>query len=202
MIPDSHPVSARLPSVLVACVLLLGSSLASAHVGHDHGELGFLAGFFHPFSGLDHLAAMLAVGIWSAMTTRRFWVAPLSFASLLLVGAVLGVAGVAFPAVEPMIAVSLLVIGLLLAAQARLPALAGGSIVGLFAIFHGAAHGVELAEAGNIVAALAGMVLGTALIHLGGLGLGRALMRFSVTWARVVGGAVSALGLGLLAGLV
>ncbi|MDR1529339.1 MAG: HupE/UreJ family protein [Burkholderiales bacterium] len=176
---------------------------ALAHIGHDDVEhLGFLAGFLHPFTGLDHLAAMLAVGIWSAMTTKRIWVAPVSFASLLLVGACLGIVGVTLPLVEPMIATSLLVIGLLLAVQVKLPAIAGAALVGAFAIFHGLAHGTELASASNIVAALIGMVLGTALIHLTGLGLGRVLMKFHVTWARVIGGAVSVLGLGFLTGLV
>lgn len=187
---------------LLPLVLLFGATAASAHVGHDHGDVGFAAGFLHPFSGLDHLAAMLAVGVWSAMTTRRIWVAPLSFAALLLVGAILGVVGVSLPAVEPTIAASLLVFGLLLATQAKFPAAAGALVVGLFAVFHGAAHGVELGSSAHVAAALAGMVLGTATIHVGGLVLGRALLRHSVIGARALGGAVSCLGVGLLAGLV
>ncbi|GHU29380.1 urease accessory protein [Betaproteobacteria bacterium] len=164
--------------------------------------MGFMAGLLHPLTGADHLAAMLAVGVWSAMTTRRIWVAPVSFAALLLVGALLGIAGVSFPAVEPMIAASLLVIGLLLATQAKLPLAACAALVGVFAIFHGAAHGTELASAEPVAAALAGMVLGTALIHIAGLLLGRVLMQRHIVLARLAGGAISVFGVGLLTGVV
>lgn len=187
---------------LLPFTFLLVCASASAHSGHGQYEIGLLAGFLHPFTGLDHLAALLAVGIWSAMTTRRIWVAPLSFASLLLLGAVLSLSGLALPAVEPMIATSLLVIGLLLAAQVRISAAAGGIIVGLFAIFHGAAHGAELLGAGNVAATLSGMVLATLLIHLAGLVLGRGLMRLNLILARAIGSAVALLGLGLLSGAI
>ncbi|MDR1889864.1 MAG: HupE/UreJ family protein [Zoogloeaceae bacterium] len=183
-------------------LLTLVSSVAFAHVGHGEEAMGFIAGLLHPLTGADHLAAMLAVGVWSAMTTRRIWVAPVSFAALLLVGALLGIAGVSFPAVEPMIAASLLVIGLLLATQAKLPLAVCASLVGAFAIFHGAAHGTELAGADPVAAALAGMVLGTALIHIAGLLLGRLLMRRHIFLARLAGGAISVFGIGLLTGVV
>lgn len=183
-------------------LLALASSTAFAHAGHGEEAMGFMAGLLHPLTGGDHLAAMLVVGIWSAMTTRRIWVAPVSFAALLLVGALLGIAGVSFPAVEPMIAASLLVIGLLLATQAKLPLALCAALVGAFALFHGAAHGTELASATPVAAALAGMVLGTALIHIVGLSVGRVLMQRHVALARIAGGAVSMLGVGLLTGVV
>ena len=185
---------------LVAIALAALSFSAAAHVGdaHDHG--GFLTGFLHPITGLDHLAAMLAVGVWSAMTTRRLWVAPVSFAALLVAGALLAQSGVAFPAIEPMIAASMLVVGLLLAVQVKLPEAAGAVLVGTFALFHGAAHGQELADG----AALAGMLVGTALLHAMGIGLGLGLKRGHQWLPRLVGGIVAVMGLnmgwGLLAG--
>jgi urease accessory protein len=185
-----------------AILLALVSSAVLAHAGHADAPSGFAAGFLHPFTGVDHLAAMLAVGIWSAMTARRIWVAPLSFAGLLLIGALAGIARIDFPAVEPMIAVSLLVIGLLLAAQAKLPLAACAALVGAFALFHGAAHGAELAASASVAAALAGMVLGTALIHVAGLALGCLALRRHILWGRVAGGLISIFGVGLLAGMV
>jgi urease accessory protein len=96
-----------------------------------------MAGLLHPLTGADHLAAMVAVGLWSALVARRAWPdllwAPLGFAALLLAGAVLGLAGVGMPAVEPMIAASLLVLGLLVATRVRLPGLAAAALVGVFA---------------------------------------------------------------------
>ena len=183
-----------------AALALLGhATLALAHVGIDgHGHQGFFTGLLHPLTGLDHLAAMVAVGVWSAGTTRRFWVAPLAFALMLFAGAVLAQAGVGFPAIEPMIAASLLVVGLLLAARARLPEAAGAALVGAFALFHGAAHGQELGG----LAALLGMVLGTALLHVAGIGLGRALMRHSPWWTRAAGAVVALMGLNMGWGLL
>ncbi|MCW5653315.1 HupE/UreJ family protein [Hydrogenophaga sp.] len=172
---------------------LLSTSVL-AHVGADGGgHHGFLTGFFHPITGLDHLAAMLAVGVWSAMTARRIWAAPLAFASLLLVGALLAQAGIAFPAIEPMIAASMLVVGLLLAAQVKLPEAAGAVLVGAFALFHGAAHGQELAGAG----ALLGMVAGTALLHVAGMGVGLVMRRHSAWLPRAAGAAVALFGLNM-----
>lgn len=174
-------------------LLLLGASLAaSAHVGGDGGgHHGFVAGFGHPFFGLDHLAAMLAVGIWSALAMRRAWAAPAAFAFTLLAGALLAQVGLPFPAVEPMIAASLLVVGLLLALRARLGAPAAAALVAVFALFHGAAHGNELFGA----PALAGMVLGTALLHCVGLLLGRWLQQRHVMLARAIGVAIAVFGL-------
>ncbi|MGR6807614.1 HupE/UreJ family protein [Sphaerotilus natans] len=177
-------------------------SLAMAHVGADAGDHhGFSAGFIHPLTGTDHLVAMVAVGAWSALTARHtdartLAAAPLSFAGLLLTGALLAAAGLDFPAIEPMIAASLLVLGLLVALrQAMAPAL-GAALVGGFALFHGAAHGGELAGG----AALAGMVVATALLHAAGLGLGWVLRTRSVWLPRAAGLASAAFGLSLLLG--
>ncbi|MDR0529647.1 MAG: HupE/UreJ family protein [Zoogloeaceae bacterium] len=178
------------------------SFAAIAHTGHAEEPLSFTAGFLHPLTGVDHLMAMLAVGMWSAMTTRRIWVAPLSFASLLLLGYVLGIIGLPIPAVESMIAASLFVIGLLLATQAQLSLDVSAALVGVFAVFHGAAHGTELANASSVWTALLGVLAGTVLIHVAGLLLGRALMCHRRVWAQIVGGVVTVSGIGLLTGFV
>ncbi len=180
----------------VATALLLGaaSTAALAHVGGDGGEHhGFLNGALHPITGLDHLAAMLAVGMWSAMTTRRVWLAPLSFAALLLLGALVAKLGLGLPAIEPMIAASMLVVGLLVATRTQLPEWAGAALVGAFALFHGAAHGQELA--GGM--ALAGMVLGTAVLHAVGIAVGLGLQRTSAWWPRAAGAVVALMGLNM-----
>lgn len=186
--------------LIAACAM---ATSASAHMGTDpgaHAETGFIDGLLHPFTGLDHLAAMLAVGFWSALTARRLWTVPLAFATMLLAGALPGLAGMELPAVEPMIAASLLVLGLLVVLRTRLPAVLAASLVGLFAIFHGVAHGTELAGAANIWAPLSGMLLTTLALHAVGLGLGWAF-RHTVWISRLAGTGVAALGMTLLAHL-
>ncbi|WP_114973677.1 HupE/UreJ family protein [Rhodoferax ferrireducens] len=187
---------------IAACAISTG---ASAHIGTDvgvHSEIGFLDGLLHPLTGLDHLAAMLAVGFWSALTARRLWTTPLAFAAILLLGASLGPAGIELPAVEPMIAASLLVLGLLVALRARLPALLAAALVGVFAIFHGVAHGTELAGAPHIWAPLLGMLATTVALHATGLGLGLALRRRGHWASRMAGVAVTVFGSVLLLQMV
>ena len=176
---------------------------ASAHTGADAGlHHGLVAGFMHPLTGADHLAAMIAVGLWSALTARRAWPdllwAPLAFAGMLLVGALMGLAGIQLPAVEPMIAASLLVLGLLVVTRAHMPAVSAAIVVGGFAIFHGLAHGHELANASNAAMTLAGMVGATLLLHAGGIAIGWALRHANVWVPRIAGAAVVALGATLL----
>jgi urease accessory protein len=172
-------------------------TLALAHVGGDAGaHHGFASGFVHPFTGIDHLLAMLLIGLWSATLTRRWWVAPLAFVAMLLVGALLSSAGLQLPAVEPVIALSLVLLGALLAARTAWPAAAMAAVAALFALFHGAAHGGELQG----MAALGGMVLATALLHAIGLFAGHALQRHSVWWPRAAGIAASLVGAVLLFG--
>jgi len=190
-----------------ALTLLIALPLAaSAHTGIDGGmHHGFAAGFLHPLTGADHLAAMVAVGLWSALTARRAWPdllwAPLGFAVMLLAGALAGLAGVQLPAVEPMIAASLLVLGLLVATQRRLPALAAASLVGAFAVFHGVAHGQELAGETGAALTLTGMLAATVLLHVAGIAIGWSL-RHSHRWApRLAGAAVAGFGVALMGGL-
>lgn len=190
--------------ILIAATAL--STSASAHLGTDSGTHHTLVdGLLHPLTGLDHLAAMLAVGLWSALSAtsaRRMWLAPVAFAGMLLVGALLGLNGLALPAVEPMIAASLLVMGLLVATRAKLPLAVTAGVVGVFAVFHGIAHGTELAGGGNGFAPLLGMLVATIALHLAGVGLGLALRSHSVWWPRVVGGLTALLGGAFLLHLV
>jgi urease accessory protein len=193
--------SIQKPGVIAAFIFALVPALALAHPGHAEAP-GFAVGFLHPLTGIDHLAAMLAVGVWSAQTTRRAWPLPLFFALSMLAGALVALAGAHFPSVEAMIALSLFVTGLLIAARKALPLPAGAALVGLFALFHGAAHGGEFASAGGLAAPLAGMTLSTLLIPLAGMGIGLFIVRASPRWTRALGGAVSLFGVGLLAGMV
>ncbi|RZL87401.1 MAG: HupE/UreJ family protein [Variovorax sp.] len=185
--------------------LLLFAALplaALAHTGVDEGiHHGFAAGFLHPLTGADHLAAMVAVGLWSALAARRWpdlLAAPAAFALMLLGGALLGMAGVHLPAVEPSIAVSLLVLGLLVMTQHRLPAPIAGLLVGLFALFHGHAHGRELAGDTDAALALGGMLAASLLLHASGIALGAALRRAQAWWPGLAGLSIVAFGAALL----
>jgi urease accessory protein len=197
----------------LAATLLLVASLAPAlcfaHLGNDAGQhhgagASLAAGFLHPFGGLDHLAAMLAIGVWSALTSRRIWLAPLAFAGTLAIGAILGASGAlpsaVLPAVEPMIAASLLMLGLLLATRAHVPAAIGAGIAAVFALFHGAAHGREFA--GHDAAfAIGGMVAASALLHVAGVGIGWSMRHRSAWLPRAAGAAVALFGVALVSQL-
>ncbi|ARU03579.1 urease accessory protein UreJ [Comamonas serinivorans] len=176
-----------------------------AHTGADAGahHHGFMAGALHPLMGLDHLVAMLAVGLWSGLAARpgrEVLVAPLGFAAMLLVGAGVGLAGIALPAVEPLIAASLLVLGLLVGAQQRLPVWASVALMGGFALCHGVAHGYELAGEAAAVPTLAGMLLATLALHGTGIGLAGVLRRVHRGVPRAAGWMVALLGVALLGG--
>lgn len=193
----------RLKALFALLLTAVASGSALAHTGVDtHQHLGFMAGFLHPFTGLDHMVVMLAVGLWTALIAKQFghemlW-GPLGFANMLLAGAALGLQGVQIPAVEPMIAASLLAIGLLVLSKLPLRGLAAALLVGVFAVFHGVAHGFELAANANAFPALAGMVSATLLLHSMGLALGWSLRGANVWVPRVLGGAVAAFGSALL----
>jgi urease accessory protein len=199
--PMTHTLFRKVAVALVAAAPLA----AFAHSG-DPGHLhtpgdAFLAGLAHPFTGLDHLAAMVVLGMWSAMTAKRLWLAPVTFALTLLVGALLGLSGVVVPAIEPMIAASVLVLGLLLATNLQLPAAAGAAIAAVFALFHGAAHGYELAG-DNASLAILGMVIATIVLHGAGIAIGLSMKRGSVWFPRAAGSAVALAGLFLFAPLI
>lgn len=190
------------------CALLalsLAGSAALAHSGADataHVHAGFVDGLLHPWTGVDHLMAMLAVGLWSASTTRRWWIPPLVFVQMLLAGAVLGLAVAPVPVVEPMIASSLVVLGLLLGARTPLPTLFGAALVGLFAVFHGWAHGTALSGSAQPWQPMLGMLLSTAVLHASGVLAGLWIRSRSAAWSRVTGTLVALTGGALLLQLV
>jgi urease accessory protein len=156
---------------LLAYVTIL--PVAEAHTFGSQGA-GLMAGLTHPFVGLDHLLAMFAVGIWAGqLGGRAVWLIPLTFVSVMAVAATLASFGLLLPLMEPAIACSVLVLGLLIAGSVRLPTSVGVLLVSLFAVFHGYAHGLELPQAASPILYGAGFVLATALLHGIGIGFAR-----------------------------
>ena len=184
-----------------AVVALLLTSTAQAHTFGATGG-GLAQGFAHPFLGLDHLLAMLAVGLWAAqLGGRARWAVPATFVAMMAVGGMLALAGVALPRVEAGIAVSLLVLGLLIATAARLPTWVGATVVGTFALFHGHAHGSELPMQASEAAYGIGILAASALLHAVGLSLAWMAQRGGVVaqrGLRVTGVAIAAGGLLML----
>lgn len=191
----------RLVAAFTFAVLLatVGADVAYADTFGADGA-GLAQGFAHPIGGLDHVLAMLAVGLWAARIGRRaLWRLPLAFPVVMAAGGALGWAGVGLPAVESGIAVSVVVLGLAVACAIRPPLWAGVAIVALFALFHGHAHGTELPVAAAPLAYAAGFVLATALLHVTGVGLGLIGRAPAARAALGLGGsAIAAAGLVLL----
>jgi len=181
--------------VCAAAALALAAGPAAAHPGHD-AAFSLVDGALHPFFGLDHLAAMIAVGLWSAVASERAdWRWPLAFVAMMALGALLARTGLVIPLVEPMIAGSLVVLGLAVMALIRAPAAIGAVVVAFFALFHGAAHGAE-APAAAFPAYLAGVLAATALLHAAGIAIGRLTSGVAAGLpVRALGGATAALGL-------
>ena len=152
-----HP-RAGMTAVLAIAGVAYGSDAALAHTGLEHA-VSFAAGFKHPWTGLDHMLAMVAVGLWAGLNGgRALWVWPAVFVSVMLAGGALGIAGVSIPMVEPGILASVIVLGLLVLAAAQLPVALGGALVAVFALMHGHAHGAGLpaqAAAGTYAAGFA-----------------------------------------------
>lgn len=172
---------------------------AAAHTFGTHGA-GFMQGIMHPLSGLDHLLAMLAVGLWaSQLGGRALWAVPLAFVGAMVVGGVLGMTGYALPFTETAIVLSVLTLGLMISFAARVPTVVGMLLVGGFALFHGHAHGMELPQAASEVDYALGFVITTSALHvagiLSGLGLSRIDSRHVV---RGSGIAIAMTGIALL----
>ena len=164
---------------LIATLTLLSATPAFAHAGH-----GISSGFLHPFLGWDHLIAMLAVGAWGAtLGARAIWAVPAAFVSMMVVGGLLGMSGIEIPFVETMILVSVLVLAGFAVARVKMPVWSGMAVVGLFALAHGFAHGVEIPEGANPWVFGAGFVTATSLIHA--MGAIAALVVMKMTAVRV-----------------
>jgi urease accessory protein len=193
-------------SIIGALAALLATASASpalAHTGAGFlGDSGLAAGFLHPLLGLDHLLAMLGVGIWGAqLGGRAAWAVPACFVTVMVAGATLSVGGAPLPLVELGIGGSVLVIGGLIALGARLPLAPAMGLVGLFALFHGHAHGTELPGFAHPAAYGAGFVLATVLLHAAGFGTADLLrVQASRLPFRLGGAAMAAIGGGLLIG--
>jgi urease accessory protein len=196
-------VSAPLVRSLVLAVFAATAATAPA-IAHTAGVVGgFLGGVAHPLFGLDHIVAMVAVGLWGVfLGAPAIWLLPIVFPLVMAFGGVLGIVGMPLPAVEIGIATSAIVLGLMVAASARPPLWIAAILVGAFAIFHGHAHGVELPPGADAAAFSVGFVIATGLLHLTGITFGL-LARWPAgrIAVRTAGAAIATVGIVLLAGM-
>jgi len=168
-------------AVLASTALLPGE--AAAHIVPGEA-VGFVSGFEHPISGFDHVIAMIAVGLWGAQLGRpAIWVLPVTFPLVMAAGGFLGLVGVRLPGSELAIALSGLTLGAAVLLEARPPLVAAGALVGLFGLFHGYAHGVELPPGQNALLYSLGFVLATGLLHATGIAIG---LVHRWNWGRVL----------------
>ncbi|MDB5326188.1 MAG: HupE / UreJ protein [Phycisphaerales bacterium] len=194
----------RTASLVAVFTLLAMTSVASAHPGH--GAQGFASGVSHPVTGLDHIMAMVGVGLL-AVGLRRAWVwaLPLTFVGFMVIGAAAGTWGWFVPSwlAETGIAVSVVIFGLLVTLGAKVPAFAVAPLVALFAICHGSAHAAEMPEGSSIAAFFVGFVVSTAFLHAIGIAAGLKLGRQGTTAiVRGCGVAMSLCGMSMLAGVL
>jgi urease accessory protein len=180
-------------SLLTLAIVLSATMPAFAHL--DPGEHGsFAAGFSHPLFGLDHILAMVAVGLWAATRGgRAVLMVPAAFVGTMALGFAAAIAGLPLPFVEPVILVSVIFIGIAIALALPVPTAAIAAMVGFFAFFHGHAHGGELGEAGAWEFAI-GFVLATAALHAAGIAAGLLMGRLGGALLARIAGGVTALG--------
>lgn len=200
MMQDLHVRRSLALAVLLAAIPL---APALAHTGAGVA-IGLQSGFFHPLTGPDHIIAMVAVGLWGAqLGNPAIWVLPITFPLVMAVGGLIGVMGIDLPFVEPMIALSGIALGVMVALAARPPLWAAAVLVGIFAIFHGYAHGRELPDAADAVAFAVGFVIATGLLHLTGILIG-VLVKWEVgaKAVRACGVVIGCLGLYYLVGAI
>jgi len=175
---------------------------ASAHVGVGETH-GFVHGFSHPFNGIDHILAMVAVGLFAAhLGGRALWLVPLTFVFVMALAGIAGMAGFQLPFVEIGIGMSVIVFGLVVALQLSLPTLVAMGLVGFFAIFHGHAHGMEMPQGVSGLFYGAGFICATTLLHALGVGLGLAIGKTGQVYSRpivqICGGAIAIAGASIL----
>ncbi|MBO9410986.1 HupE/UreJ family protein [Ruegeria sp. R8_2] len=186
----------------IALVYLFTAYAAHAHSGEGYGG-GFIAGFTHPILGWDHVAAMVAVGLWGAfLGAPSIWILPVVFPLVMAFGAVAGIVGIPIPAIETGIALSAFVLGVMILFALRPPIWICALIVGSFAIFHGYAHGTELPATVNAFAYAVGFVISTGLLHLIGIAFGL-LVRWPAgrVAVRGAGGLIAFAGIAFLSGV-
>lgn len=186
-----------------AAILAAGIAPAFAHVGHG-ATTSFAAGIAHPLSGLDHITVMVAVGLWAALKGgRALWVWPTAFVGVMLVGGALGMMHVDLPFVEPAILASVVALGLLVTLAVDLPVAVGAVIIGAFALFHGHAHGTEVAENIGGFEYMAGFAIATVALHAAGIGFALLAARNSLRpLVRIAGAVCVIIGAGLIGGIL
>lgn len=174
-------------------------NLITLFIHPDFGTAsGFWHGFAHPFSGLDHTLAMIAVGIWAYQVGgRATWLIPLTFVGTMVVGGFLGISGTRLPFVETGIVLSLLILGVLITASFKLPVIAGMILVGIFALFHGHSHGTEVPMVVSGITYSVGFAVSTVMLHLSGIALG-AFLGTKAYILRYAGAGIAAIGLVML----
>ena len=193
-----HDEAGNATIAVVAIALLLSDSGAEPASAHGGGDIagGFAGGFGHPLFGPDHVAAMVAVGLWGAMLgPPAIWLLPIAFPLVMAFGGVLGIVAVPMPRVEVGIAISAIVLGLMIALAVRAPLVVAVAVVSAFAILHGHAHGSDLPPGADAIAFSAGFVIATGLLHVGGIGLGL-VMRWPAgrIAVRIMGAAIAGAG--------
>lgn len=177
-------------AVVILSLILPGLAIAHTGVGET---AGFVHGLAHPLGGIDHLLAMIAVGIWAAqMGGRALWIVPTTFVTVMVLGGVLAT-NVAMPLVEAGILISILVLGGLIAGAFRFSVVFSSLLVGLFALFHGFAHGAEMPASISAVSYAFGFGLTTALLHLLGIGFGYWIHKINLSILNRVAGSVIAI---------
>lgn len=164
----------RINQWVCAAAIVLWPSVLLAHAGHGTMGTGdFVDGLLHPITGLDHVVAMVAVGLWGAqLRAPAIWLLPITFPLVMALGAFAGVIGLPLPGITAGIALSGLILGLMVAAAARPPLWIAAAIVAAFAVFHGYAHGAALPRSGVPLAFIPGFVVATGLLHLCGIAIG------------------------------
>ncbi|GJD96854.1 HupE/UreJ family protein [Methylobacterium iners] len=206
MTRGSSKISARGLRPAATLLALLAASPALAHTGHGEAA-GLAQGFLHPLTGLDHVLAMVAVGLIAAqLGGRALLLVPAAFLAMMALGGALGAFGIGMPGAEIGIALSVVVLGAALALGRALPVIGAIILVGAFATFHGYAHGAEMPEAASGAAYGLGFLAATAGLHAAGIGVGLAVgslsRRLGAPALRLTGAMLSVAGLGLLVGAV
>ena len=190
-------------SALALAAVTLMPGLALAHTGAEGHSHGFMAGFLHPVGGLDHVLAMVLVGLlaWQ-IGQRALWLVPAAFVAVMAAGGALGMAGIELPALEAGIALSVVVLGAMVAFGVRAPVAVAMGLAGLFALFHGQAHGAEMPASASALGYAVGFMLSTALLHVAAVAAGFGMGRISAPAVRMAGAAASVAGVVLLVGAV
>jgi urease accessory protein len=198
--------SRLIKSCLAAAPAILMPAVAFAHTGLGDTS-GFVHGFGHPISGLDHVLAMVMVGVFAwQLGGRALWLVPAAFITVMALAGALGIAGIGVPFVEIGIAISVVVFGAIVALDFKAPTAVAMGVVGLFAVFHGHAHGAEIPEDAGGVAYAAGFITATALLHLAGIAagflIGKTGAHYGSVVVRLVGGIATVAGVVLLVGVL